>query len=304
MRCTRCSEEAEITITQPLCRSCFQEEYESRVRKCIKTYRLFAPGDRILVAVSGGKDSLSCAHVLHALGYPIAVLHVDVGTAECTNPRTRNVVERFCTDRNIPFHFLSFSEYLGIDPDAFFRKACRPRCATCGLLKRYVFNRFAREMGFTKIATGHCADDVARYFLKAWVSGSKDHFSWLAKLKPLTPATHPKMVARVRPLFLSLEKENYAYTKCAGIVVAGCSMCSFFLRKDPWTEMLRSIEKVRPDFARAIARALTRKPPETEESNTAPRICALCGEPTSGDICAVCRIRERILRSSLSENTR
>lgn len=294
MRCATCPNEAEITTTRHLCRLCFRKQYESRVRKLITRYKLFTPEDRILVAVSGGKDSLSCAQVLYTLGYPISVLHVDVGIAECTNPRTRNVVEHFCAERNIPFSFLSFSEYLGIDPDAFFRKARRPRCATCGLLKRYVFNRFAREMGFTKLVTGHCADDVARYFLKTWVSGSKESFLWLSKLRPLTPATHPKVVARVRPLFLTLEKENYAYTKLNGIVVAGCTMCSFFLRKDPWTEILRSIEEIRPDFALSVARNLAKEPPE-ETKGTSLRECTICGEPTSGDICTVCRIRERLL---------
>ncbi len=294
MRCATCSNKAEITTTQHLCHLCFRKQYESRVRKLIKRYKLFASDDRILVAVSGGKDSLSCAQVLYALGYPISVLHVDVGVAECTNPRTRNVVEHFCAERNIPFYFLSFSEYLGIDPDMFFHKARRPRCATCGLLKRYVFNRFAREMGFTKLATGHCADDVARYFLKTWVSGGKESFFWLSKLRPLTPATHPKVVARVRPLFLTLEKENSAYTKLNGIVVAGCTMCSFFLRRDPWTEILRRTEEIRSDFALSVARNLAKEPPE-ETKGASLRECTICGEPASGDICTVCRIRERLL---------
>ncbi|MEN3203184.1 MAG: ATP-binding protein [Atribacterota bacterium] len=246
------------------------------------------------MAVSGGKDSLSCAHVLHTLGYPISVLHVDVGVSVCTNPRTRHVVERFCEDRGIPFYFLSFSEYLGIDPDTFFHKARRPRCATCGLLKRYVFNRFAREMGFTKLATGHCADDVARYFLKTWVSGGNESFLWLSKLKPLTPSTHPKLVARVRPLFLCLEKENYAYTKYNGIVVAGCTMCSFFLRKDSWTDILRKIEEIRPDFALSLARTLAKGFPSKDEEGTATlKECTVCGEPTEGSICTVCRIKAR-----------
>lgn len=292
MRCAQCKNEAEITIVQPLCRSCFLKQYETRVQRCVTKYKLFTPDDRILVAVSGGKDSLSCAHVLYTLGYPISALHVDVGVSVCTNPRTRHVVERFCEDRGIPFYFLSFSEYLGIDPDTFFHKARRPRCATCGLLKRYVFNRFAREMGFTKLATGHCADDVTRYFLKSWVSGSNESFLWLSKLKPLTPSTHPKLVTRVRPLFLCLEKENYAYTKYNGIVVAGCTMCSFFLRKDSWTDILHKIEEIRPDFALSLARTLARGfPPRDKEGKATLKECTVCGEPTEGPICTVCRIK-------------
>jgi tRNA(Ile)-lysidine synthase TilS/MesJ len=294
MQCALCRKTAEVNITRPLCGECFLKDYESRIRRLIQREKLITPRDRILVAVSGGKDSLSCAQVLHTLGYPIAVLHVDVGVAACTNPRTRNVVERFCEERDIPFYFLSFSEYLGVDMDEFFHKARRPRCATCGMLKRYVFNRFARENGFTKLATGHCADDVARYLLKAWVSGSRESFLWLEKLKPLTPSPHPMVVARIRPLFFSLEQENYAYTKLRGIVVAGCTMCSFFLRKDSWTEMLHRIEEVRRDFALAVARTLARQP-EKGEANDTFQECQICGEPTSGEICAVCRVRERCL---------
>ncbi|MBC7217002.1 MAG: hypothetical protein H5U36_02270 [Candidatus Caldatribacterium sp.] len=130
--------------------------------------------------------------------------------------------------------------------------------------------------------------------MKAWVSGDRECFLWLAKLKPLTPATHSKVVARVRPLFLCLEKENYAYTKFQGIVVAGCTMCSFFLRKDPWTEILRRIEEVRPDFALSVARNLTKGFLKEEKEETLPKECGLCGEPTSGDICTVCRIKARV----------
>lgn len=301
MRCVRCKREAETNILQPLCRECFCKQYEARVRKLIKKFKLFTPDDRILVAVSGGKDSLSCAQVLHTLGYSISVLHIDVGTPECTNPRTRNVVERFCQDRNIPFFFVSFAEYLNVDPEMLFRRGKRPRCATCGLLKRYVFNRFAREMGFTKLATGHCADDITRYFLKAWVSGNKEHFLWLLKLKPLTPATHPKLVARARPLFLCLEKENYVYTKYNAIVVAGCTMCSFFLRRDPWTEILRNIEEIRPDFALFLARTLARGFPLKEEEVTTPQECVLCGEPTDDTLCTVCKIKARAATATQSK---
>lgn len=297
MKCISCKKPAEIKITQPFCSECFLKHYQRRVERTIKKFKLIQKNDKVLVAVSGGKDSLSCADVLHQLGFEIAVLHIDVGIKRCTNERSKQVVEKFCKERNIPFHFTSFEDFFDIeDINKFFKVAKRPICATCGMLKRTLFNKFARENGFTKIATGHCADDIVKYFFKTMLAGDKDSILWLSKLKPITPSSHPKIVTRIRPLFEMLEIENLTYTKFRNIVVAGCTMCSYFQRKDKWTEILREIDKKIPDFKIKIARTLEKIEivlPNIQKKEEIKE-CSICGEPTSQEICAVCKIKQRI----------
>lgn len=304
MKCISCKKPAEIKITQAFCAECFLRHYQRRVEKTIKKFKLIQKNDKVLVAVSGGKDSLSCADVLNRLGFNISVLHIDVGIKKCTNERSKRVVEEFCKERNIPFYFTSFEEFFGIeDINKFFKIAKRPICATCGMLKRALFNKFARENGFTKIATGHCADDIVKYFFKSMLAGDRDSILWLSKLKPITPSSHPKVITRIRPLFEMLEIENLAYTKFRNIVVAGCTMCSYFQRKDKWTEILRDVDKKIPDFKIKIARTLEKIEiilPDVQKKEEIKE-CSICGEPTNQEICAVCKIKQKLSKRNSSK---
>jgi|UniRef100_A0A7V5Y062 tRNA(Ile)-lysidine synthase TilS/MesJ len=301
MRCVVCKKEAEIKILAPFCSQCFITHYQRRVERVIKRWQLISKNERILVCVSGGKDSLSCAEVLYQLKdrfqFELAVLHLDVNFFRCANERTKKVVEKFCTERNIPFYFTSFKEYLHIEKiEKIFEISPRPRCGTCGLLKRYIFNKFARENNFAKIATGHCADDIIKFFFKNFESG---YFDWTDKLKPLTPSFHPKVVARIRPLYLCLEIENYAYIKFKNIEIATCSLCSYFTRKDKWDEIFRFIDEKRPQFKLNFVRNLAeveikgrnQKEKELKE-------CEICGEITDRDICALCNLKLKLTKKN------
>lgn len=299
-KCIACKKSAVVNIMNPFCEKCFLKHYEKRVGNLIKRFKLVSKGDKVLVAVSGGKDSLSCANVLSKLrekyDFELGILHIDVGIPECTNERTLNVVEGFCKEREIIFHFYDLSEFLGAGTSEVARFLRRPLCSLCGMLKRYVFNKFARENGYNKIATGHCADDIARFFFKNWISRD---FLWISKLKPITVSAHPKVVTRIRPLYEMLETENLAYVQLQRIPIAGCSRCSYFLRKDKWYDVLRVIDEHKKDFKYNFVKAL-----EVAEIHTRYerdfKECIRCGEPTDGEVCAVCRIKERYDRLKLS----
>ena len=297
MKCLACKKPVEVKILYPFCRECFLKHYEERVQRLIRRFKLLVKGDRLLMAVSGGKDSLSCANLLSRLreifNFQMEVVHIDVGISECTNFRTESVVRRFCEERDLKFHFVRLQDLLGVNGDlkTLFKKVRRPLCSTCGMLKRYALNKFAREKKFNKIATGHCADDITRFFFKNWFS---QNFDWIAKFKPLTPSSHPKVVARIRPLFECLEAENLAYAKFNNIVIAGCSRCSYFLRKDKWNELLQLVDERRPDFKLNIVRGLEKIEIKIKKSPRVLKECSSCGEPTDQEICAVCRIKARL----------
>lgn len=293
-RCVSCKKDAQVDILYPFCEDCFIKHYLRRVEKIIKKFKLVEENDNILVCVSGGKDSLSCADVLNqyrnTYSFQIGILHIDVGLYECTNERTLQVVERFAQERNIPFYLVRFTEYFNIDIENLFKKSRRPRCSICGMLKRYVMNRFARENGFNKIATGHCADDIIRFFFKNWTNYS---FEWIDKLKPKTERDCLKQITRVRPLFEMLEKENFWYTKIKNIVVAGCSQCSFFMRKDKWYDILRIIDEKDRYFKLQFLRGLYQVDFSFKKEEREFKECKICGEITDKDICAVCKLVKR-----------
>jgi uncharacterized protein (TIGR00269 family) len=252
---------------------------------------LIENGDKILVAISGGKDSLSCAHILsklrNSLGFTMECLHIDVGILACTNERTENVVKKFCEKREIPYHIVRVKDILGKKLEKISRKRRRPICSVCGLVKRYIMNKYARENGFNKLATGHCADDMVRFFFKNWLS---KHFDWIAKLKPIIHSNHPKVMTRIRPLFECLEAENLVYGRINNITIAPCSRCSYVLRKDKWNDILRLIDTKKPDFKINFVKGLEEVEFKIAEEMKL-RECAKCGEPTSQKICGFCRLK-------------
>lgn len=297
MKCKICKKEAEIKILAPYCKECFLNQYKKKVERVIKKFSLIEKGEKILVCVSGGKDSLSLADVLKKLNYDISILHIDVHIGKCRNIKTKEIVEKFAKERNIPFFVTTFEEFFDIpNLEKFFKVAKRPICATCGLLKRQLFNRFARENKFEKIATAHCADDIAKYFFKIILSPSNEAIDWFSKLNPYTPSTHPKLLPRIRPLIECLEIENLAYTKFSKIEVAYCAMCSFFMRNDKITNVLRVIDEKIPDFKFKLIKTLEKIKIESKKEVKKEEIkeCKICGEPTNQEICAICKIKKKM----------
>jgi len=292
MRCFVCKKPTDLKIIRPICKDCFIKLYERKVERLIKKFELIKKGERILVAVSGGKDSLSCAHVLnklkHLLGFTMECLYIDVGILTCTNERTERVIKKFCEDRKLKLNVVRVKDLLGKKLEKLSKERRRPICSICGVVKRYIMNKFARENGFDKLATGHCADDMVRFFFKNWL-GKK--FDWIAKLKPIIPSEHPKIVTRIRPLFECTEEENLAYITINNIMIAPCSRCSYFLRRDKWNEILKLIDDKKPDFKINFVKSLEEVELKIKEESKLKE-CKKCGEPTSEEICAFCKLKK------------
>lgn len=290
MKCKRCGKEAQINILAPFCESCFKIHYEKRVENLVRKYNLIRRGDKVLVAVSGGKDSLSCALVLSKLkdkiGFDMEILTMDVNTS-CVKEDIKDIVENFSRKIGVKFNFISFKEYFNFDKKLedwmMEKKVKRPVCSFCGLLKRYVMNKFARENGFTKIATGHCANDILRFFFKNLKSGNLDLIS---KLKPIIYSEHSKQVTKIRPLFECLEEENFYYAKLNGVEVV--KSCSFYLTKDRTYKLVEDfLNLYKKDFIRFV-RFLEKVEIRGDEKKLFE--CKICGEPTNREICSVCKL--------------
>lgn len=296
MKCVRCGKEAKINVLAPFCDDCFKIHYEKRVERLVKKFRLIENKDKVLVAVSGGKDSLSCALILSKLrdkiGFEMEILTMDVNT-HCIQEDFKKIVEDFSKKFNIRFNFVSFKDYFGFDKKLEDwlkeRNIKRPVCSFCGLLKRYVMNKFARENGFNKIATGHCANDIVRFFFKNLRSG---YFELIGKLKPIIKSEHPKQVTRIKPLFECLEKENYFYIKSNGIEPV--KSCSFYLMKDRTYRLVE--ELVNFDTKNFIRFVRFLEKVEIPTKNNILRECKICGEPTAKEICAVCKYLSKLYR--------
>jgi len=290
-----------------LCEVHYPEWFVAQTQRTIEKYRMFGPDDRVLVAVSGGKDSLSLWDVLLQLGYQANGLYIDLGidmgTGEGTgySAASREKVERFAAQRpHAGLTVVDLKAGYGETLPEVARRVHRGRgkpCSVCGLVKRHVMNRVTRDGGYDVLATGHNLDDEA-----AVLFGNVLHWQtgYIARQAPVLPASREGLARKVKPFCRFYERETAAYALITGIdyIYDECpyAVGATSLR---YKGLLNQMEEESPGtksqfylgFLRARKEGLFCK--QAEEVELHP--CSNCGQPTSAPgTCAFCRLWEKI----------
>ncbi|MEP6973237.1 MAG: ATP-binding protein [Actinomycetota bacterium] len=267
------------------------------MKRAIRQQRMFVDGDRILVAISGGKDSLALWDVLLDLGYDATGLYLGLGIGGYST-RSGEVTKGFAADRGAELVIVDLERDYGYDIPTAGRKGSRSTCAVCGLSKRYVFNRSALEGGFDVIATGHNLDDEAATLLGNTLRWQT---SAIARQSPALPAKEG-MVKKVKPLFRLSELETAAYAFLRGIdyVVEECPLVAGNTQLR-YKDAMNAIEAGSPGTkAQFFLGYLERgRPLFTQADDAELSSCEQCGQPTTSRYCAFCRARAQILGKRL-----
>ncbi len=306
-RCVVCR--APAVIEEPRhraawCPEHFADHVHNQVRKAIDRppaagdgERMFSYADRLLVAVSGGKDSLALWDVLLSLGYQVDGLYIGLGIGGYS-ARSQDVCEDFARSRDATLHVVDLAETYGYTTPSGARAAQRSTCGVCGLSKRYVFNRVAVDRGYDVVVTGHNLDDEAATLLGNVV---RWHDEFLARQRPMLPATGPNQVKKCKPLYRLSEREMAAYCVIRGIdyVVEECPLVDGNTGHE-LKEALNLLEKASPGSKAQFLFGFLDRHAEhfaAEQADEGPDLgeCVRCGMPTLGETCAFCRQRDRIL---------
>lgn len=309
MQCRKCSARAIIKLPRhhtAFCKPCLTEFVRNQVQRAIKTERMFTVHDRVLVAVSGGKDSLTLWEILLSLGYRADGLYVDLGI-EGYSTRSRETVERFAEQFAEPcqakllVHSVDAEEGAGIRELA--QMVRRPTCSACGTIKRYHFNRVAIAHRYDVMATGHNLDDEAARLLGNVLHWQEDY---LRKQAPSLPASVDGFAKKVKPLYRLTEREIAAYAVVNRIdyVVEECPMATgskMLLYKD----VLNRLERESPGTKQAFywgflekhQRSASTSMQEADEAVLHP--CLSCGQPTTAEICTYCKLMARAKSSTV-----
>jgi uncharacterized protein (TIGR00269 family) len=281
------------------CADCFVHHVEEQVKRAIRSHRMFGHSERILVAVSGGKDSLGLWDVLLRLGYRATGLYLGLGIGDYSD-RSGRVVRDFAAGRGADLVEVDLREEHGFDVPTAGREGSRSTCAVCGLSKRYVFNRAAVEGGFDVVATGHNLDDEAATLLGNTLRWQTEA---IARQYPALPA-RDGMVRKVKPLFRLSELETAAYAVIRGIdyVVEECPLVAGNTQLK-YKEAMNSLERMAPGTKAQFFLGYVDKgaplfrqgvpPDEPTPVDLSP--CGSCGQPTTGRFCAFCRARAQVL---------
>jgi uncharacterized protein (TIGR00269 family) len=297
VKCTVCRGPAVIDVRRhnaAFCGDHFVKLCRDQVAKAIDRHGMLAPGERVLVAVSGGKDSLALCDLLVELGYDVEAMTIGLGIGDYSTASTAAAVA-FAERRGVPLRHVDLRREHGFDIPTAAAVTRRVPCSSCGTSKRHLIDRAALEGGFDVVATGHNLDDEAAVLL-----GNVLHWNteYLGRQAPVLPA-RPGFPRKIKPLVRLAERETAAYCVVRGIdyMVDECPMVAGN-RHLRYKEALDRIESASPGSKHAfyfefLDKAADRFRPEAADAQEGLRPCATCGSPTTAEVCAFCRLVER-----------
>ncbi len=300
MKCRKCGGPAALELRRhnaAFCAPDFIEFFRRQAREAIGKHRMFTRDETVLVAVSGGKDSLALWDVLLLEGYRTAGLHLDLGIFDYSR-ESKAKCEAFAAGRGATLLVVKVEDEVGAPIPQVEAATRRPACSACGLSKRYLMNRVALDQGFSVVATGHNLDDEA-----ATLFGSVMHWQTeaLSRQSPALASTHPKLARRVKPLYRLSELETAAYAFLRGIdyVVEECPFskgATSLMNK----EILNRLEDASPGAKANFFYGFLEKGRSAFEKaeGVALSECVRCGQATTGELCAFCKLADRVKRSS------
>jgi uncharacterized protein (TIGR00269 family) len=297
VKCRVCRGPAVVDVRRHnagFCREHFVRHCEEQVRRAIDEHHMIGAGERVLVAVSGGKDSLALWDILVRLGYEADGLYLGLGIGGYSDASGEHA-RAYARAAGLALRALDLAAEHGFDVPRAAEVTHRSPCGACGLSKRHLFNAAALEGGYDVVATGHNLDDEAAVLLGnvlRWDTG------YLGRQHPVLPAA-PGFARKVKPLFRLGERETAAYCILRGIdyQVEECPMAAGN-RHLGYKELLNQLEDRSPGSKASflfgfLERGQPRFAADAAEERDGLSPCRVCGAPTPGDVCAFCRLRER-----------
>lgn len=285
----------ELLSGEKLTKAEFSKYIEKKVAKTISQFKLIEKGDKVGVAVSGGKDSLVLLHLLaKQKNIELQAILIDEGIAGYRD-KTIPKAQEICKKLNVPLKILSYEEEFGEPLDKIVKKGFYP-CSVCGVFRRKLLNKAARELGCTKLATGHNLDDEAQAIL---MNQYKNNLALSARMGPISgKKDHEGFVRRIKPLYLITEKEvmTYAFLHQLTDNFTECKYVNESFRRDI-QEQLNLLEEKHPGSKQGLVKSFLETLPLLHESHkgTIPiRNCEKCGEPASSKLCNACVMEERV----------
>ena len=264
---------------------------ETKTKETISKYKLLNKKDKVVVALSGGKDSTSILYILHKLGYKVQALMIDLYLGNWSRKNKTNM-EKFCSELNIKLTIIDLKKELG-SGICFIKSVLKEKqnltgCAVCGVIKKYLLNKWAKKLKADKIVTGHNLDDEAQTIFMNFLKGN---ILLGANSTPATGTPIKGFVQRVKPFFFVPESEikKYSLKNKLPALYERCP-CAFgtyrvetraWLNKIPDKQKLKIVKNFQKQIPKLQAKLKTHKTIQK---------CTKCGEPASGEICSACKI--------------
>ena len=301
MKCRICGEKASVNMREhklALCKEHYLEWVPAQTERSIKKYGLFKHDEKVLVAVSGGKDSLSLWDILKRLGYQVDGLYICLGIDEGIkySVESQRLAEKFAFEHDLKLQVVDIQKEYGESIPQITRETHRGRikpCSVCGLVKRHIMNRIARDNGYDVLATGHNLDDEAATLFGNTLIWAKEY---LLRQAPVLPGA-PGLARKVKPLCRFYEREMLAYALLRKIDYI-YDECPFSIGSTSiyYKELLNRLENDRPGaklsfYLTFLDAHRTGLFAAGERIRAELHPCPNCGQPTSAElVCSFCRM--------------
>lgn len=300
--CSRCGSPSFYTRRysgEVLCKDCFGASIVEKTRRTIKRYGMLRRGDKVGVAVSGGKDSLSLLAVLHSLsaagGYELVALTVDEGVKGYREESIQHA-DWLANKLGVPHTTVSYKGLYGFDLDAaldWTDKREVSSCSMCGVFRRRAIDEAAQQTGVDVVATAHNLDDFVQTFMMNLMHGDVDRIGWLDPL--IVDSNFP--FRRVKPFMEVYEEEVALYAHLSGLPFQSrnCPYMHEGLRSEV-RDYLNELESKHPGMKNTLLRSSLSVTAKISQAKTKEMIpCQSCGNPSSSGDCAVCRMQRLVM---------
>ncbi len=297
MKCSFCKKDAVFEARYAgnfFCRAHFISMYWKRIKRHIGKNELVVSGDKVAIALSGGKDSTVLLHVFHELfgkrpDIKLVAITIDEGIRGY-RPRSLPVARKNCKKLGVPHYVVSFQKEFSTTLDKIVsRKTDKSPCTFCGVLRRYLLNQTAKKLGCTKLATGHNLDDEAQVILMNLFRGDEQKIARLGAKVGIK--SFKGFVQRIKPMRVVPEKETALFAMLAGIE-ADYHVCPYahLAYREDVRSLLDSIEQKYPGTKFTLLSSMDKIISELKKSSSSrsPSVCKGCGELTSGELCQAC----------------
>ncbi|MBI2573327.1 TIGR00269 family protein [Candidatus Woesearchaeota archaeon] len=318
MQCSQCTQKAVIELQHgPICKIHFIDYFEERVFKTINRFHLINRDDKLCVAASGGKDSLSVLYLVkkycqkHQIPTEnLFALVVDEGIKGYRSTTLKDL-EVFCKQHKIKLIKTTAKDEFGATLDQAYpiinKSDKKKPCNVCGVWRRYLLNKYARQQGATKVVTGHNLDDEAQAII---MNLFKANTTLAGRLGPISGVEEQEgLVQRVKPLYLCPEKEVrlYAYLKAFPVHFIECPYSKEGYRHDIQTMLNQFEEKYRGTKQGVINSYLDILPllkQTGQKESVQIRECKECGEPANAEVCNACKMKAIVQLAMKKDNTK